>query len=144
MLNSISLENGIYEHFSPLSGTAKSTGLQSEYDLFHRTSVLLKKLEKELLKRRTDLQKALFITSENPLWRPYHELWVVLAEIRHIRKNLRELDASGVKQIFRWPCSGLQPRLFLREKGPVLFIAPSRESHLCIALCSGSRKYRHH
>jgi aldehyde dehydrogenase (NAD+) len=103
-------------------------------------SALLKKLEKELLNRRTDLQQALFTDFRKPAMEAdITELWVVLAEIRHIRKNLRN---------WMRPVKADIPLAMLGTSAEtVYFIALelSRESHLrTTCFVSGSRKYRHH
>ncbi|MBP9084011.1 MAG: aldehyde dehydrogenase family protein [Bacteroidia bacterium] len=87
-------------------------------------SALLKKLEKELLNRRTDLQKALFTDFRKPAMEAdITELWVVLAEIRHIRKNLRNW-MRPVKADIPLAMLGTSAETVFEGKGTCLILSP--------------------
>lgn len=87
-------------------------------------SALLKKLEKELLNRRTDLQQALFTDFRKPAMEAdITELWVVLAEIRHIRKNLRNW-MRPVKAEIPLAMLGTSAETVFEGKGTCLILSP--------------------
>ncbi|MBK8415204.1 MAG: aldehyde dehydrogenase family protein [Bacteroidetes bacterium] len=87
-------------------------------------SALLKKLEKELLNRRTDLQQALFTDFRKPAMEAdITELWVVLAEIRHIRKNLRNW-MRPVKADIPLAMLGTSAETVFEGKGTCLILSP--------------------
>lgn len=85
---------------------------------------LLRKLEKELLQQRNALQQAIYKDFRKPAVEvDITELWVVLSEIRHIRKNLRNW-MRPLKAEIPLAMLGTSAETVFEAKGVCLILSP--------------------